>query len=67
MKMLISLVSGVNGHSGVCHGGMIALLLDKVTGLMVAKTQESRDTFTLSFANSFVKPLYTPTVVLCRA
>ena len=33
---LATLGSGVDGHAGVCHGGVVATVLDEVLGLLVA-------------------------------
>jgi len=63
--VLISLGSGVDGHSG-SHGGFVLLLLDEAMGLLAA-TEHSRAIFTVALDAKFHKGVPTPGVVLCRA
>lgn len=64
---LLSLGSDVGAYPGICHGGMIALMLDDVAGGLAYCITNSLTNFTVSFAITYVKRLLTPVVVRSRA
>lgn len=65
-RMLVSLGTAVNGHSGICHGGFIGTLLDEVSGQIVWQVFGS-NIVTADMSVQYKKMLPTPNVVLCRA
>jgi acyl-coenzyme A thioesterase PaaI-like protein len=65
-RMIFSLGSGLDGHSGFAHGAVIGLLIDEVMGQCVA-TVFGRSIVTAELNVQFKKMLPTPSVVLCRA
>ena len=67
VRMLFSLGSGVDGMGGICHGGLVGLMLDEVLSLMVAVVTGSFAHFTVELNVGFKNSLGTPRVVLCRA
>ncbi|KAL2434885.1 hypothetical protein ABEF95_010074 [Exophiala dermatitidis] len=68
---LLSLQPGLNGYSGVCHGGIVATILDEVMSILVTRCRNSQgvrgDNVTADLHLTYVKPVPTPAVVLCRA
>lgn len=67
VRMLLSLGTALNGHADVLHGGIIATIVDELTGLLVYKTYRSREIFTVSLTTAFKKPIRTPNVIFGRA
>ena len=65
--MLYSLGDGLDGADGVCHGGVVGILLDEVLGLMVAVITGKYQSVTAELNVSFKQRLMTPQVVLCKA
>ncbi|KAF8053825.1 thioesterase superfamily protein [Tricharina praecox] len=59
--LLVSLGTGMNGHGGILHGGIVSTLLDMATGSAVVALA-----FTAYLNVTFRKPVPTPSVVLCR-
>ncbi|KAH8591597.1 thioesterase family protein-like protein [Bisporella sp. PMI_857] len=65
---LLSLGSGVNGHTDTCHGGFVSLLLDEALGLSAQNFRpKDKKTMTAYLNVNYKKPVTTPSVVLCRA
>ncbi|EHY60576.1 hypothetical protein ABEF92_002739 [Exophiala dermatitidis] len=68
---LLSLQPGLNGYPGVCHGGIVATILDEVMSILVTRCRTSQgvrgDNVTADLHLTYVKPVPTPAVVLCRA
>lgn len=64
--LLISLGEDLDGHPGIAHGGIVALLLDEVLGL-AAEEALGVNVFTLSLNTKFKRALGIPGVVLGRA
>lgn len=58
----------MNGHDKIAHGGLVATILDEITGT-VAGLHKPTDSsaFTAALNVTFKKPLYTPTIILCRS
>lgn len=65
-RMLFSLGTGVNGHSGFSHGGFIGTLVDEACGQAIFPIF-GNDTVTAEMTVQYKKMLPTPSVVLCRA
>ncbi|KAL2434870.1 hypothetical protein ABEF95_009741 [Exophiala dermatitidis] len=68
---LLSLQPGLNGYPGVCHGGIVATILDEVMSILVTRCRNSQgvrgDNVTADLHLTYIKPVPTPAVVLCRA
>ncbi|MCJ1287513.1 hypothetical protein MMC26_006865 [Xylographa opegraphella] len=68
---IVSLGHGLNGYPHICHGGIVATLMDEVmsTLLSVNKSQDgvSGGAVTASLNVRFMKPVWTPQVVLVTA
>ncbi|MCJ1380429.1 hypothetical protein MMC17_003532 [Xylographa soralifera] len=68
---LISLGYRLNGYPHICHGGIVATIMDEVmsTVLSVNKSRNgvSGGAVTASLNVSFLKPVWTPQVVLVTA
>ena len=65
-RMLFSLGTGVNGHSGFSHGGFIGTLIDEACGQCIFPIF-GNDIATVEMIVQYKKMLPTPSVVLCRA
>ena len=65
-RMLLSLGTGINGIAGILHGGLIGFLLDEVTGVPVC-VQAKGYFVTAEMRISYLKPVETPRVILCRS
>jgi acyl-coenzyme A thioesterase PaaI-like protein len=65
-RMLFSLGTGVNGHSGFCHGGFIGTLIDEACGQCAFPIFGSA-VVTAEMTVQYKKMLPTPSIVLCRA
>ncbi|MCJ1291827.1 hypothetical protein MMC34_003372 [Xylographa carneopallida] len=68
---LVSLGYGLNGYPHICHGGIVATIMDEVmsTLLSVNKNRNgvSGVAVTASLNINFLKPVWTPQVVLVSA
>lgn len=67
LAMLYSLGSDVGGHPGLCHGGIIAIMLDELTAGMAWNLFQAEFGFTASLKTTFVKEIKIPGVVRARA
>ncbi|RDW77489.1 hypothetical protein BP6252_05542 [Coleophoma cylindrospora] len=74
VRMLINLGAGLNGHSNICHGGIISTILDDAMGFLLVLNRnlkggvcEGRSTSTASLNVTFLKPVETPQIVLIQA
>jgi len=71
VRTLVSLGHGLNGYPHLCHGGIVATIMDEVmsTLLSVNKSRNgiSGGAVTASLSVSFLKPVWTPQVVLVAA
>lgn len=67
VRMVFSLGDGVNGIAGTCHGGLIGLMLDEVTGQLAAEVFGRYNIITAGLQVAYKRKLSTPAVVLCRA
>ncbi|KIW20288.1 hypothetical protein PV08_00863 [Exophiala spinifera] len=67
---LLSLEAGLNGYARVCHGGIVATILDEVLSVLVAVCGRSQgqtgDNVTAYLNVTYVKPVPTPSVVLVK-
>ena len=70
---LFSIGYGVNGYANICHGGIVATLMDEVIGeLIVARKRiessfASDPTMTAYLNVTYLKPVKTPQVILAKA
>ncbi|KAI1452370.1 HotDog domain-containing protein [Annulohypoxylon moriforme] len=72
LKMFLTLGTGLNGHPGICHGGIVVAILDEVIGLLIPTNQlrgSMKDLpFMTAFLNtSFYRPVPTCATILARA
>ena len=76
VRVLASLKPGLNGYPHICHGGVIAMLMDEASGLLLSANEAKRNkasnaingnTVTARLNLEFVKPVVTPQVVLVTA
>ncbi|KAL3419941.1 thioesterase superfamily protein [Phlyctema vagabunda] len=70
LRMLISLGAGLNGHPDVCHGGILATILDDSMGFLLVLNaalsggeMENRKTSTVSLNVRFLQPVKTPNII----
>jgi len=69
LKAFISVEKGVNGFGGVCHGGIIATMLDEVMGQHIEVNQRSRAIpypllMTAYINTRFMAPIRTPATIM---
>lgn len=81
VKTLLAVGSGVNGYPHVCHGGVVATMLDEVMSVLLvvmgdreeamAKATggsfERAPTFTAELAVKYLKPIATPQILCVTA
>lgn len=70
VRTLVSLGSGMNGHSHILHGGIVATLLDEVMGILLTSNKDPAnasiqgETFTAYLHVNYLKPVDTPQTVV---
>jgi acyl-coenzyme A thioesterase PaaI-like protein len=65
---VITLGSGLNGHSDTLHGGVVGLLMDEIMGYAALYTRSPEMTsYTATMTLNYKKPILTPSVILCRS
>ncbi|KAK2027845.1 thioesterase superfamily protein [Colletotrichum zoysiae] len=72
LSILFALSRGVDGYPGIAHGGMVAVLIDEVLGVLIQRNMDTgRDdpvfrmnTVTSSMDIKYLQPVTTPGVVL---
>ncbi|KAK5051470.1 hypothetical protein LTR84_003122 [Exophiala bonariae] len=71
VRTLLALRAGLDGYGGICHGGVTATIFDEVMSLLVAVCRESTglrpDNVTADLRVRYLRPVLTPSVVLCSA
>ncbi|KAF3397869.1 hypothetical protein F1880_005853 [Penicillium rolfsii] len=79
LRLFFILGSDLNGYPGILHGGIVATLLDEVTGLLLslnghvgdASTREAKDAqpgpVTAYLNTQFLRPVPTPGAILVQA
>ncbi|KAJ5358916.1 uncharacterized protein N7496_011329 [Penicillium cataractarum] len=79
LRMFFLIGSDLNGYPGILHGGVVAALLDEVTGLLLslnghvgdASTREAKDAqpgpVTAYLNTKFLRPVPTPGPILVQA
>jgi len=67
LSILYSLGSDVGGHPGLCHGGIIAVMLDELTAGLAWNLFHKDFGYTAYLNTTFVKELKIPAVVRTRA
>ena len=73
LRTLLSLGYGVNGHADICHGGIVAAILDEVMGNILTRNTQignekiARHHFTVYLNTTYVRPVKTPQVVLVKS
>ncbi|KAI1440196.1 HotDog domain-containing protein [Annulohypoxylon stygium] len=72
IKMFLTLGSGLNGHPGICHGGIVVAILDEVIGLLIPTNQQRGSMkdlpfMTASLNTTFLRPVPTCATILARA
>lgn len=72
IKVFLTLGIGMNGHPGVCQGGIVSAILDEAIGLLIPINRKrevipNASYFTAYLNVSFIKPVPTPTTILARA
>jgi acyl-coenzyme A thioesterase PaaI-like protein len=69
IKAFISLNKGVNGFAGICHGGIVATMMDEVMGQHLEVNQRSKAIpypllMTAYINTRFLAPIRTPSTVM---
>lgn len=70
---LLSLGYGVNGYPHVCHGGIVATIMDEIMGSLLTVNRslgnaDINDSAVTAYLNStYLKPVATPQVILVTA
>ncbi|KAI2629250.1 HotDog domain-containing protein [Hypomontagnella submonticulosa] len=72
IKTFLTLGSGLNGHPDVLHGGIVATILDEVTGLLIPINQQrgfipEMPYMTVYLNTTFLKPVPTCATILAQA
>jgi acyl-coenzyme A thioesterase PaaI-like protein len=73
IRTLVSLGGGMNGHSHILHGGIVATLLDEVMGILLTSNKDPSnpsiegETFTAYLHVNYLKPVDTPQTVVVIA
>lgn len=67
VRMMFSLGDGVDGIAGTCHGGLIGLMLDEVTGQLASEVFGRYNIITAGLQVVYKRKISTPTAVLCSA
>lgn len=72
INTFLTLGSGLNGHPDICHGGIVAAIMDEVLGLLIPINQQrgflpERPYFTAYLNTTFVRPVPTCATILARA
>jgi acyl-coenzyme A thioesterase PaaI-like protein len=73
VRTLLSLRSGLNGNPRVCHGGIVAAIMDEVMGVLLTVNKDlenapvRRATVTAFLNVTYLKAVTTPQVVLVTA
>ncbi|KAH7124589.1 HotDog domain-containing protein [Dactylonectria macrodidyma] len=72
VKFLISLGPAAGGYPGVCHGGIVATILDEVTSMLFPINKShgaiSEGAAMMGYLNTrFLRPVKVPASYLCRA
>lgn len=72
VNVLLSCGSGLSGHSGFLHGGMIAAILDEVSGLLPHVNRDRKVFPNVSYMTGYLnitykKPVRTPGTILATA
>lgn len=68
-RALFSLGDGINGYSHVCHGGIVATMMDEAMGSLVWKNKDllsgpKHATLTVDLKITFLAPIQTPQVIV---
>ena len=66
LQTFYSFDSGVDGHEGFCHGGILSTAMDQTMGTL-ARALPNTHPYTKCLHINFESPLPTPGAVLCRA
>ncbi|KAI9676502.1 MAG: hypothetical protein M1817_000660 [Caeruleum heppii] len=74
VRIFLSLRPGVNGYPHVCHGGVVATIMDEACGSLMSANKDLYDVtvvreaaVTAKLSVSFLKPVKTPQTVLVTA
>ncbi|KAH7344323.1 HotDog domain-containing protein [Pyrenochaeta sp. MPI-SDFR-AT-0127] len=65
LRTLLSLGNGLDGHPGMCHGGLLSLIFDDAIHEL-ASQELPGESVTVTLNVTFRRPVRTPTVVVCR-
>lgn len=64
---LLALGRGMNGHTNVVHGGLIATILDEMMGIVVSfHMSPEMSGYTAVMKTSYKKPVPAPGAIICR-
>ena len=66
LQTFYSLDSGLDGHEGFCHGGVLSTVMDQTMGTLACALPNTHP-YTKCLHINFESPLRTPGAVLCRA
>ena len=73
VRSILHLVSSLCGHPRVCHGGVVATIMDEIMGVLLAVNKNLENaqvqgvTVTAYLNTRYLKPVMTPQVVLITA
>ena len=72
VKGILKLAGGLNGFPDVCHGGIVATILDEIMGEVINVNLRNRTVLRTSYMTAYInttylKPVETPGTVLARA
>lgn len=66
MQVFYSLDVGLEGHSGICHGGFLSATMDHAMGCLARASSHGLNIYTKYLHVDFQKPLRVPGPLLCR-
>lgn len=71
VRVFLALREGLNGYPRICHGGIIATVLDEIMSILVSVCRQSQllsiENVTADLRIKYIKPVTLPAVILVRA
>ena len=71
VRTLLSLNGGLNGYPRICHGGLVATVLDEVSSILVSECLHSQnlppENVTADLRIRYLKPVLIPGIVVVKA
>ncbi|KAL7625865.1 hypothetical protein AAE478_005088 [Parahypoxylon ruwenzoriense] len=65
IKAFLTLGSGLNGYPDVCHGGIVATILDEVIGLLIPINKQRGTLLDITYLTAYLNTTYLRPVPTC--